>query len=466
MMPSLRTRLTVAIVVVTGPVVAALVVLLYLAASTAIWEAFDRETRDTAEIFANLVEWDREDGYEIEGGAPIAGVLAREPSPAHVLVRAPSGPLLEDPVIAGLPEMEPGRAVEMTTPGGRELRGLRILAPPRLDDGGAPPDGMIEVTVLRETDTARETLATVATWFWLLGAGTVLLSTAVVGLAVQRGMAPVHALARELDTIDGPDDALGVSVGDVPSELRPIVRKLEALLGRLREAFERERRFTADVSHELRTPLSVVRTSLDVALQGERAPTDYQGRLAEIRESLDRMSSMVERLLLLSRADAGRLPVHPGTIPLAPLVEECWAPFAAAAARRNATFQNHLAAETSLEADEDLLRMIVTNLLSNAAEYTDPGGWIRVTSGQDPVQVLAVTSSGPPLPSEQLQRVFEPFWRGDEARSDAGVHCGIGLALARALARCQGLEVTLANRADGAVVAAIETQRPGDAVVS
>lgn len=455
MILSLRTRLTLAIVAVAGLVAAALASLLYAAVATVLWQGFARDVQATADILGQLVEWDPVDGYELEGGEALAQALSAGPNPRYVAVRTPAGPLLVDPA---LPELPTGAGeVEVITVGGRELRGARISVPQRTDSDAGAPDGPIEVVVLRDTASTRAALSSIAAWCWLLAASTVMLAAGAAGVVATRGTAPVRRVARALDEIGGPNDVLVVREEDVPAELRPMVRGASALLARLRDAFARERRFTADVSHELRTPLSVVRTAIDVALQSERAPEEYRRRLRAILRDIGRLSEMVERLLTLSRASAGQLALRRIHLGLSPLVEECWSPFVAIARRRGLTFVNALTPDGLADADEATLRMIVTNLLANAAEYTENGGTIRVGDGDDPAVVLEVVDSGPPLADEHLQRLFEPFWRADEARSEAGVHSGIGLTLARALARCQGLDVVVMN-AGRSVVARIVRQ--------
>jgi signal transduction histidine kinase len=453
---SLRTRLTLAIVLVTGPFVAMLVASLYLAVSAAVWADFDRETRATAQIFASLVEWDEEDGHELEGGDAIAGLLRADVSPIYVEIRAADAVLLADPALTdrdrqALRTWPEDQIVDLTA----DLRGVRIFTAPRTDPGVVAPAVAVEIVTVRETAATRATLSRLATWFWLLGAGAIVLAALAAAAAVHRGMVPVRELARRLDRVVDPADPLDLPISAVPRELQPVVRRLDALLARLRVSFARERRFTADVAHELRTPLSVLRAEIDVALQRELGPDEYRARLAGLRATTDRMCAMIESLLLLSRADGGHLEVERTSIPLGPLIAECWAPFAAVAASRGLRFTSEIADDASVDADEAKLRMIVGNLLANAAEYTATDGEIRVVQAPDGDAVLTVVDSGPPIQDDHLPRLFDPFWRADPARSEAGLHCGIGLALARALARCQGFDVVVDNQPDGSVAATI-----------
>jgi signal transduction histidine kinase len=105
--------------------------------------------------------------------------------------------------------------------------------------------------------------------------------------------------------------------------------------------------------------------------------------------------------------------------------------------------------EVVVSTDRDKLRVVIANLVSNAVEYTSAGGWIELSSTGD--AVLDVADSGPPIPPDQLERIFDRMWRGDVARSATGLHCGIGLSLARSLAGCLGLSLTAMTGDDGSV---------------
>jgi signal transduction histidine kinase len=121
------------------------------------------------------------------------------------------------------------------------------------------------------------------------------------------------------------------------------------------------------------------------------------------------------------------------------VVDECWRPHAALAAARGLTFRNVVPEDATSTTDREMLRIVIGNLLSNAAEYTEQGGWIEIASGDG--VLFAVTDSGPEIPGEQLVRIFDRMWRGDASRTASGVHCGIGLSLASAL--CAQLSLSL-----------------------
>lgn len=224
--------------------------------------------------------------------------------------------------------------------------------------------------------------------------------------------------------------------------------RLNALLDRLQASFERERRFTADVSHELRTPLSAMRTVLELAASRQREPQEYQAAIDSALRVIVEVSKMVENLLLLARADAGQMPVRCESVRLAAFVDERWAAFELAARRRALSFVNEIDPDTVVESDPAGLAIIANNLLDNAARYTEQGGTIRVRHRAD--ALLEVWDSGPLLGAVDRDRMFDRFWRADAARTEAGSHVGIGLSLARGVARALGLAL-VAVELDGGV---------------
>jgi signal transduction histidine kinase len=231
--------------------------------------------------------------------------------------------------------------------------------------------------------------------------------------------------------------------------------KLNELFARLDASFARERRFTADVSHELRTPLAGLRTILDVTAQRERSGDEYRRAVADAAAIAVQLSSLIENLLALARLDAGTVEVSRGEIALRGLVDDCWRPHAAIAARRRVELRNRVDATAVLDSDREKLRVVLANLLGNAAEYTEEGGWVEVVVPDEPGAILDVVDSGPPIPADQLERIFERLWRAEPSRT--GSHQGIGLNLARSL--CGALGYTLTVTSDGATRFRIAARR-------
>lgn len=275
--------------------------------------------------------------------------------------------------------------------------------------------------------------ADLASLRWLLAGatgGTLLLTLVVAAVVVRQGLRPLNALAGQIAAVREDNLAATIPADRLPAELVPVVDRLNDLLRRLDEAFRRERTLTADVAHELRTPLAGLRSTIEVALTRPRTPADYQQTLRESLDIVGGTQRMAGNLLALARLESGQTPLCPEAVPLADLVAAAWRPHAEATARRGITVAARLPADVAALADRDTLVLAVSNVLANAAEYVDGNGRIDISARADGASVeLVVANTGCRLAPEDAARVFDRFWRGDAARTDTGLHCGLGLSL-------------------------------------
>jgi signal transduction histidine kinase len=277
---------------------------------------------------------------------------------------------------------------------------------------------------------------------WLLitaSAVTIALSVLIAAFIVRRGLKPLHSIAAEIAAVSEDDLAIRIETALVPAEIQPIKNRLNDLLSRLEGAFKRERRFTADVAHELRNPLAGIRSAIEVNLTRTRDVTEYKSALSECLEIVENMQTMVNNLLLLARLDARQISFQGEQVLLAELVNSCWQPFSEKAIDRKVTFENRIDPQITCETDREYLSIILSNVLENAVEYVDEGGQIRTSAclEQDSVQI-EVSNTGCQLTTKQAAQVFDCFWRGDSSRKDAGVHCGLGLALVERIIKALG----------------------------
>ena len=232
-------------------------------------------------------------------------------------------------------------------------------------------------------------------------------------------------------------------------ELNALARTFNAAQDQLEGQLQRERAFTRGAAHELKTPLAVLRTHAE-ALREDIAPQKREQYLDVILEESDRMARLVGSLLELSRLEAGaelcREPVD-----LAALVREVWSPLSLSLEQKNLTLSLELEACT-VEGDRERLRELADNLSSNALRHCTPGGQIQVTLERTEREVcLAVQNDGLSIPEEDLPHLFEPFYRGDKARSRESGGTGLGLAIVRAAALAHGGSCQAENRPGGVV---------------
>jgi signal transduction histidine kinase len=445
---SLRRRLTVTVVALVAAVLVALAVVLYLAVRNATRQQRDDSLEARARALATNAEHD-DSGYEV--------VLPPEPAntpstyievwkdDGSVLARSPSlhgGDVPRTVVRAG------GTAfADVTLPDGRDGRAITLQFLVR--DESRPRAPPLRLVVEEGTESIDAAVATVRTWFLLAGLTALGMIAVVTAWSLARGLRPLSQLATKIEQIDERQLGTRFAVDDPPVELAVLVRKLDELIARLDQSFSRERRFTDDVSHELRTPLAGLRTLLEVTVLRDRPTEEYREAFAAALAIVEQLGSVVENLLTLARLDAGQVAIETCEVALAELIDDAWRPYASHARERAIEFRNLVPLAASVRTDREKLRIVVSNLLSNAAAYTEAGGWIEVTTR--PECLLDVVDSGPPIPPDQLESIFDRMWRGDTTRAATGVHCGIGLALSRSLCECLALDLAVSSLANGTV---------------
>lgn len=263
-----------------------------------------------------------------------------------------------------------------------------------------------------------------------------------------RAMKPVAAIAETAEgiTARGLDKRIPQVGNDI--ELERLVTVSNNMLDRLNKSYHQAVRFSADAAHELQTPLTILQGELDNAIQSAEDGSDEQQRYSMLLEELSNLKAVVQKLLLLSHADEGRLNLNLQPTDLSDLVEgaaedmEIMAPGLRIEAR--------IAAGVSTQADQALLNQTIRNMTSNAAKYADPGGKVVFELNRTKDCVLfTLANSGPPIPDEDRPLLFERFHRVDKSRTAAG--SGLGLSLAREIARAHGGDLVLNPHADNMV---------------
>lgn len=266
---------------------------------------------------------------------------------------------------------------------------------------------------------------------------TIILASAGGYFLARRSLAPVADMTTRADRIGESTLHDRLQVQNPSDELGRLASTLNRLLDRLDLAFERQRRFIADASHELRTPLAILQGESEVALsQPDRPPAEYRESLSVLQHEAKRLGRIVEDMFTLSRADAGQLPITLQEIYLDELATECVHSMRTLAAAKSISLNLESDGELPVLADESLLTRMLLNLLDNAVKYTPAGGKVTVTTSHTASgPQLAVADNGPGIPAEFQPRIFERFFRADQARSRANSGgAGLGLSIAQWIA--------------------------------
>ncbi len=219
----------------------------------------------------------------------------------------------------------------------------------------------------------------------------------------------------------------------------------------VRRSFERQRTFIADASHELKTPLTLIRADAEVLHRGLDGEDDRE-LVEDILQETDRTNAILSDLLVLARLDAGKLEVAAKPFDLAVILSGAADRFEARAAGEGIRLEAGANGELPTRGDPERTEQILAALLDNAIRFTPADGSITVTGYRGGNGVVAtVEDTGPGIPEEHLPRIFDRFYRADEARTRGpqGGGTGLGLAIARDLARAQGGEITAENKPSG-----------------
>jgi len=278
----------------------------------------------------------------------------------------------------------------------------------------------VTVVTMQSLERERELLEDIrTTLLWVIPITLVIASAGGYFLA-RKSLAPVVAMSEKAALIGAQNLHERLPVLNPNDELGYLANTFNGLLERLDRYFEQQRRFMADASHELRSPVAIIRGEAEVALSQPRPPEEYRESLAIALDEARRLSQIVDDLFTLARADAGEYPLRPRDFYLEELAADCVRAARTMAAARGIMLSYEPDGEMPIHADEALLRRLVMNLLDNAIKFTPEGGKISVACRRAGAEYsLTVRDSGPGIPAEAREKIFERFFRLDPARSPA-----------------------------------------------
>jgi heavy metal sensor kinase len=264
-------------------------------------------------------------------------------------------------------------------------------------------------------------------------------------LLARRALRPVDEMTQAARRIEVERLNERLAGAEADDELGRLARTLNEMLSRLEASFAQVRRFSADASHEMRTPLTVLRGELEVALRSAREPAEYERILKSALEEVARLSGLVEGLLLLSRADAGALKLDAAPVELDQLLEEVVRQGEVLGRDRDVAVRVQHIEPIIAPGDGPRLKELVLNLVDNAVKYTPAGGHVDLflrqrpgVNGQPPAAEIVVKDTGIGMPAEALPRIFDRFYRLDQARSRDAGGSGLGLCIAKSIAEAHG----------------------------
>ncbi|HMA53027.1 MAG TPA: ATP-binding protein, partial [Acidobacteriota bacterium] len=283
----------------------------------------------------------------------------------------------------------------------------------------------------------------------ILNSAILLLFLAGVGgwFMAGRALKPVERIADIARGIGEGDLSRRIDVG-TDDELGRLAATLNGMIGRLEEAFLKERRFVADASHELRTPLAVIQAETSLVLEKPRSQDEYRRSLEMVAQEVGYMSEIVGKLLVLARSDAGFEPLNFQDVNVADLLGELSQDVEALAQEKGLQLSLGPMDGVTVRGDRVRLRQLFLNILDNALRYTPAGGTITgsVVRREDQA-VASIGDTGIGIAEEHLPFIFDRFYRADKVRTDGEGGTGLGLSIATSIAKMHGGTIEVESEA-------------------
>ena len=285
----------------------------------------------------------------------------------------------------------------------------------------------------------------------LAGPVALMLMIAAGWLLALMALRPVRTIARTVEKITARNLDQRISVTRADHEFRQLVTLINQMLDRLESSFRQAVRFSADAAHELKTPLTILQGELENALQAAADGSADQRTYKELLDEVQRLKSIIRKLLLLAQADSGQMVLSKETVNLTRMIEAVGEDIQILAP--GLTVQAELQPDVKITADPDLLNQVIQNLASNAVKFSrgEPPVILSLKTEGD-CAVFRISNCGETIPPEERDQVFERFYRANKSRNRSIDGAGLGLSLAREIARAHGGTLELENSSAGQTV--------------
>lgn len=274
----------------------------------------------------------------------------------------------------------------------------------------------------------------------------------------RRALKPVDDLTAAARSVSVESLSRRLFVAQTGDEIQRLAETLNALLSRLDAALQRLSQFTANAAHELRTPVSIIRTTAELAARRDRSSESYRQALIQITAEAERMTKLLDDLLLLARIDSAAVEMPQQAFDLGTTVGEVCDQMSGLAAMKAIQMRISGTGETALAVgNEAAIRQLAIVLLDNAIKYSRPGGEVEVSVQTHEGQIrLAVADSGPGIREEDLPHIFQRFYRSPQTQQENPAGSGLGLALAANIAQMHGAEVKVSRSSTGGAVFSVD----------
>jgi heavy metal sensor kinase len=274
------------------------------------------------------------------------------------------------------------------------------------------------------------------------------------GLILSRlSLRPIMRMAKAARKISASKLERRLPVRGVDDELDFLAQTINRMLEKIEASFELVTRFTADASHEIRTPIARIQAEIELALFRCRSPKEYTEALANLSWEAERLSILVSSLLELSRIDAGKLPLETEAVLLPEILDDVVCTYEVPASMKNIALRSGMRENIWIKCDKVKIKQLFLNLLDNAVKFTPEGGHVNVVCRADGENALVnIEDTGPGIQPKDKDRIFDRFYRGQSIFNQNAEGFGLGLSLARAIARIHDGEIKVSNRPAGGTI--------------
>ena len=300
------------------------------------------------------------------------------------------------------------------------------------------PDIRMHVVIAKELTSVFDSLRQLRTVMYQVAVGLTVLLLVSIAIFLRKNLQPLKQLSDQIEARPVTGAPTHFELEGAPSELDPVVERLNTLMDRVEGAFERERHFTANAAHELRNPLAGMRSQIELVLGAERSAERYREALESIYDIQQGMERVVENLLILARLESGEQKVEHEIVPLTEVLRRGWRKVYDAAEQKELRVSWEIQKDLpALMTARNLVSIIIRNLLDNAVDYSPHGGAVKISAHYDRLVSSAsirVANENTILSEDDCEQMFELFWRGNE-EDGSHRHAGLGLGLCRRIVR-------------------------------
>jgi len=313
---------------------------------------------------------------------------------------------------------------------------------------GGQGNDQVQIIMARTTSATNALLTAYRSTVWVAVFAGALLAGFLGFVLVRRGLRPIRAIAQQAHSITAQRLDRRLDAAAAPQELQTLVQSFNAMLDRLHDSFQRLSQFSADLAHDFRTPINNLMVQNQVALSQSRSIDDYQALLASNVEEYERLARMIESMLFLARADHAQVAVNKQALDARVELQRVADYFEGIA--EDAGVHIVVDAGHIVLADATLFRRAVNNLVANAIRHTPAGGAIHLeTSARDGAIAVTVTNTGSVIDPDHIPRLFDRFYRADQARSDSATSAGLGLSIVQSIMTLHGGRVEVDSSVNG-----------------